>query len=196
MVAQSRLPLSNIKPFYGSGVYAIYYIGNFPFYVPLSKSETPIYVGQAAPNISNAKTPLEQGDKLSSRLIEHFKNISKAKTTLSVADFEYRALVVQSGWETAAEDYLIHLFHPIWNSETQLVFGLGKHGDAAKTRANRRSPWDTMHPGRIWAADSSLSDAKNSPLINSQLTQHFVDHPVFTHLDSLLLSFLEELKQI
>lgn len=196
LVAQSRLPMSAISRFYGSGVYAIYYNGNFEPYRRISNSETPIYVGQAAPLIKNARTPSEQGEKLSSRLIEHFKNISKATTTLSIGDFEYRALVVQSGWETAAEDYLIHLFHPIWNSETQLVYGLGKHGDAAITRSNKRSPWDTMHPGRVWAGDIKLQDAKNLERINSELDTHFKKHIVFTHLDSLLLSFIDELKQL
>ncbi len=196
LVAQSRLPLSNVSRFYGSGVYAIYYNGDFTLYQSLSKSETPIYVGQAAPSISNARTPSEQGDKLSSRLIEHYKNISKATTTLSIHDFEYRALVVQSGWETAAEDYLIHLFHPIWNNETQLVYGLGKHGDAATTRANKRSPWDTIHPGRLWASDLKLQDAKQTDRIESELTHHFTKHVVFSDLDSLLLSFIDELKQI
>jgi hypothetical protein len=196
LVAQSRLPMSNISRFYGSGVYAIYYNGDFRPYLPIAKSETPIYVGQAAPSIKNARTPSEQGEKLASRLIEHYKNISKATTTLSIDDFEYRALVVQSGWETAAEDYLIHLFHPIWNSETQLVYGLGKHGDAAITRSNKRSPWDTIHPGRIWAGDLKLQDAKSLERIDSELDLHFKKHTVFTNLDSLLLSFIEELKQI
>lgn len=195
LVAQTRHSLSNVSPFYGSGVYAIYYNGDFDPYKPLSKSETPIYVGQAAPSISNAKTPTEQGDKLSSRLIEHFKNISKATSTLSIADFEFRALVVQSGWETAAEDYLIHLFHPIWNNETQLVFGVGKHGDSATTRSNKRSPWDTIHPGRVWASHS-IQDAKTVDRITSELVAHFSSHVIFPDIDSLLLSFIEELKQI
>jgi hypothetical protein len=196
LVAQARQPLSSITRFYGSGVYAIYYNGSFAPYTPISKSETPIYVGQAAPSMSNARTPTEQGEKLSGRLTEHFKNISKASSTLAIKDFEFRALVVQSGWETAAEDYLIHLFHPIWNSETQLVYGLGKHGDAASTRSNKRSPWDTLHPGRTWAGDSKLQDAKDNDRIKMELKQHFKDHPVFFDMDALLLSFIEELKQV
>jgi hypothetical protein len=196
LVAQNRLPLRSVSRFYGSGVYAIYYNGDFPLYQPISKSETPIYVGQAAPALSNARSPSQQGEKLSGRLIEHFKNISKAISTLSIDDFEYRALVVQSGWETAAEDYLIHLFQPIWNSETQRVFGLGKHGDAATTRANKRSPWDTIHPGRLWARDSKLQDAKTVEAIESELNMHFKQHTVFPDIDSLLLSFIDELKQV
>jgi hypothetical protein len=120
MVAQDRQPLSHIPKFYGSGVYAIYYTGSFSAYQPISGTETPIYVGQASPSVSNARTPVEQGAKLSGRLSEHRKNIGKAESTLDIADFEFRSLVVQSGWETAAEDYLIQLFRPIWNSEVNI----------------------------------------------------------------------------
>lgn len=113
MVAQDRHSLSDIPKFYGSGVYAIYYTGNFPDYQAISGTETPIYVGQASPSVSNARSPTEQGAKLCGRLTEHRKNIAKAESTLDLSNFEFRSLVVQSGWETAAEDYLIHLFKPI-----------------------------------------------------------------------------------
>lgn len=194
LVAQERNPLAEIPKFYGSGVYAIYYKGDFEAYGPISGTETPIYVGQAGPALPNARTPTEQGDKLSKRLNEHRKNISKATTTLYLADFEFRSLVVQSGWETAAEDYLIHLFRPIWNSETNILYGLGKHGDSARTRANKRSPWDTLHPGRHWAADST-EDAKPLSKIDRELTDHFAKQHAFTDLESVLRSFIEELKQ-
>lgn len=194
MVAQDRHPLSAIPKFYGSGVYAIYYNGTFPAYQSISGTETPIYVGQAAPALSNARTPTDQGAKLSGRLSDHRKNIGKATTTLDLADFEFRSLVVQSGWETAAEDYLIHLFRPIWNSETNILYGLGKHGDSATTRANKRSPWDTLHPGRAWAAASN-EDAKSVTQIQGELAQHFAEHPVYPDLEGVLESFIEELRQ-
>lgn len=195
LVAQQRHPLDEIPRFYGSGVYAIYYRGQFPFYAPISGSETPIYVGQAAPTVNNARNPYEQGARLCSRLSDHRKNIGKATTTLDLNDFEFRSLVVQSGWETAAEDYLIHLFRPIWNSETDILFGLGKHGDAATTRANKRSPWDTLHPGRKWAADSA-QDARSVEKIETDLAAHFQVHPAFPDLESVLTSFIEELRQV
>lgn len=194
LVAQDRHPLSDIPKFYGSGVYAIYYKGTFAAYQPISGTETPIYVGQAAPTVSNARTPLDQGARLCGRLTDHRKNIGKAAASLDLADFEFRSLVVQSGWETAAEDYLIHLFRPIWNSETNILYGLGKHGDSATTRANRRSPWDTLHPGRAWAADS-IEDAKSVAQINTELAKHFADLPAYTDLESVLTSFIEELRQ-
>lgn len=195
LVAQPRHPLAEIPRFYGSGVYAIYYNGDFHCYAPISSSETPIYAGQAAP-VANARTPMEQGDKLYSRLEDHRKNITKASSTLDMNDFEFRSLVVQTGWETAAEDYLIHLFQPIWNNETKILYGLGKHGDAADTRANKRSPWDTLHPGRGWADDSRLIDAKSVDRITEELNEHFAVKPVFNNLDSLLLSFIDELRQV
>lgn len=194
LVAQERHPLAEIPKFYGSGVYAIYYNGSFPAYRAISGTETPIYVGQAAPAVSNARTPSDQGAKLCSRLTDHRKNIGKASSTLNLTDFEFRSLVVQSGWETAAEDYLIHLFHPIWNSETNILYGLGKHGDSATTRANKRSPWDTLHPGRAWAADST-EDAKSVEQIGVELVSHFREHPVYADLEAVLESFIEELRQ-
>jgi len=198
LVAQQRQPLAEIKShrFYGSGVYAIYYTGRFPDYAPLSGTETPIYVGQAAPAINNARTASEQGDRLSRRLDDHRSNIARATSTLDIADFEYRALVVQSGWETAAEDYLIHLFQPVWNNQTNVLFGIGKHGDSAGTRANRRSPWDTMHPGRSWASDERLIDAKTLGQIREDLADHFTLHAVFPDMTSILENFIDELRQI
>jgi Eco29kI restriction endonuclease len=195
LVAQARHALADIPRFYGSGVYAIYYRGKFPLYAALSGTETPIYVGQAAPTVNNARTPIEQGPRLCGRLSDHKKNIAKATSTLAIEDFEFRALVVQSGWETAAEDYLIHLFRPIWNSETNILYGLGKHGDDADTRANKRSPWDTLHPGRIWAAKSK-EDAKSADMVQAELATHFAAYPVFTDLESVLTSFIDELRQV
>jgi hypothetical protein len=195
LVAQVRHPLAEIPRTYGAGVYAIYYEGQFPLYQPISATETPIYVGQAAPLLSNARTPKEQGARLCARLADHQKNIRKAESTLRLDDFQFRSLVVQSGWETAAEDYLIHLFHPIWNSETDILYGLGKHGDDPLTRANKRSPWDTLHPGRGWAA-GSVADAKSAHQIADELQDHFGKYPVFRTLEEVLASFIEELRQI
>jgi hypothetical protein len=195
LVAQPRHKLAEIERFYGSGVYALYYKGKFPAYKAVSGTETPLYVGQAAP-ASNARTPMEQGDKLSSRLSEHRKNIERANASLNIDDFECRTLVVQSGWETAAEDYLIHLFSPIWNNETKILYGLGKHGDAAETRGNKRSPWDTLHPGRAWAASNKLVDARTPDEISKDLKAHFSSTRIFKSLDEVLAEFIQELRQL
>lgn len=97
LVAQPRKPLLRVERFYGSGVYAIYYNGDFKPYNKISKREHPIYVGKADPADPASKTVHEQGDRLANRLNDHCRSVAKAKTTLRLDEFEYRALVVQSG---------------------------------------------------------------------------------------------------
>lgn len=197
MIGQDRKPLANVERFYGSGVYAIYYKGNFPAYAKITKREHPIYVGKADPADQAAKTAMEQGDRLSNRLNDHRKNIAKATTTLRLEDFEYRAIVVQTGWQTSAEDYLIHLFKPIWNSEVGICYGFGKHGDDPGTRANLRSPWDTLHPGRDWAhRDPKMKDAKPEKRIVEEISQHLAKYPPLGSIDEILRQFLEEMRAV
>lgn len=194
MVAQPRKPLANIERFYGSGVYALYYTGDFPAYAGISRKEHPIYVGKADPAEPSSKTAFEQGDSLANRLNDHRKNISKATSTLRIDDFEYRALVLQTGWQAAAENYLIHLFRPIWNSEMKIAYGLGKHGDDPETRANLRSPWNTMHPGRDWASrDPNMKDARPQARIIEDIAKHLEHYPPLGTLDEILRRFLEEM---
>lgn len=197
MIAQPRKPLEMVHRFYGSGVYAVYYKGNFHAYKPLSRREHPIYVGKADPADSAAKTAFEQGERLSSRLHDHRRNISKVGDTLRLEDFEYRALVVQSGWQDAAERYLIDLFKPIWNNEISICYGFGKHGDDPDTRANLRSPWDTLHPGREWAhRDISMKDKKPRDQIIKEITKHLQQNVPFGSIDKILRRFLNEMQKL
>jgi hypothetical protein len=197
MIAQTRKPLASLQRFYGSGVYAIYYNGEFPAYAGISKREHPIYVGKADPSDPASKTAIEQGDRLANRLSEHSKNIAKATSTLRLEDFEYRALVVQTGWQNPAEDYLIHLFKPIWNSEVNISYGFGKHGDDPGTRANLRSPWDTIHPGRDWAhRDPHMQDARPKQRILEDIHKHLEMYPPMAPVDEILRKFLEEIRAV
>lgn len=197
MIAQARKPLANVERFYGSGVYAIYYNGDFPAYMAISKMEHPIYVGKADPADPASKTAMEQGDKLAGRLNEHRKNIAKTTTTLRLEDFEYRALVVQTGWQSAAENYLIDLFKPIWNNEVNICYGFGKHGDAPETRANLRSPWDTMHQGRDWAhRDANMKEARTPERIIEDIAQHLNRYKPLGTIDEILRRFLEEMRAV
>jgi hypothetical protein len=195
LVAQARHPLSAIPDFYGAGVYAIYYKGDFAPYAPLSGTDHPIYVGKADPDNQAAKDAVSQGTKLSGRLNEHAKSIRKATSTLSIEDFECRFLIVQTGFQKSAEDYLINFFKPIWNSETKICFGLGKHGDSSETRGNKRSPWDTLHPGREWA-DSSTENQKAPELILQQIASHLVEHPPYTDIHSIFDQFITDMRQL
>jgi hypothetical protein len=195
LVAQARHPLSAIPEFYGAGVYAIYYRGDYEHYRPLSGTEHPIYVGKADPAAPSAKDAIAQGVKLAGRLSEHAKSVRKAVTTLNIDDFDCRFLIVQSGFQKSAEDYLINMFKPIWNSETRICFGLGKHGDSSDTRGNKRSPWDTLHPGRAWA-DASAEDQKPAIVIAEQIRQHFEKHRPYRDAGEILERFMAGMRQL
>ena len=67
LLAQERVPLQEIKPTYGSGVYAIYYTGQHPAYAEVAGTETPVYVGKADPKEPRAATPRQQGVRLFGR---------------------------------------------------------------------------------------------------------------------------------
>ncbi|HTV55669.1 MAG TPA: Eco29kI family restriction endonuclease [Terriglobia bacterium] len=169
LLAQPLLSLGDIRPAYGSGVYAIYYRGSHPLYEGIAGSETPIYVGKADPANDDASTTREQGPKLTARLMEHAGTIATAEafanripphlSVIRLSDFSCRRLVCATNAQLVAEKHLIRTFWPIWNSETKACWGMSKHGDAATTRANKRSPWDVVHPGRPWALDERLVDS-------------------------------------
>jgi len=191
LIAQQRYPLGSITPFYGSGVYAIYYNGPADIYRPISGTETPIYVGKADPP-TGAKTVIEQETKLYSRLNEHRKNIEKVQG-IEIEDFECRALAVQSGYQAAAENHLIRLFWPIWNNETKILFGIGKHGDAATTRANNKSPWDSIHPGRAWAVGNP--EGKSADTIRAEVAEHFRSTTIFGTTEDIFSAFAEGIRR-
>lgn len=175
LLERPRIPLGSIDRFYGSGVYAIYYTGSFDAYTEVSGSQIPIYVGKVDPASSEATTPEEQGDKLWNRLVkDHSKNLDKAQN-LDLADFEARFLVVRSAWQNTAENYLINWFKPVWNNEMGICYGFGKHGDKSSTRANTKSPWDTLHPGRAWAADATPHPKSRDGII-ADIKEHYATH--------------------
>jgi len=188
LVNFDRLPLeeAGANRFFGSGIYAIYYMGTeIPGYQPLSVSETPIYVGKAVPDDREAESTEQQGPALWKRLREHLKSIRLGG--LKSSEFEVRYATVQSGMESAVEDFMIHFFKPIWNKEIKVCFGIGKHGDAATTRANKRSPWDTMHPGRAWA-DATSEDQSSRMEIEAKIAAHFESHPPIQSREQLIHS--------
>jgi len=177
LLDQPRVPLDTSGRFYGSGVYAIYYNGDFPAYSAASQTETPLYVGKADPADHGAETVEAQGKRLSRRLRDHKRSLGKAENLL-IEDFECRFLVVKSAWQNTAETYLIERFHPIWNREIGICWGFGKHGDSSGTRKNTRSPWDTLHPGRPWAMTENTVPNELSPdQITELILEHYERHP-------------------
>jgi hypothetical protein len=199
LVAQKRYRLARIPLFYGAGVYALYYRGDakrFPAYDPLMGKDHPIYVGKADPADAAAKDAIGQGRELAKRLREHAARIMKVHSTLDINDFECRFLICQSGFQRSAEAYLIEFFKPIWNSDTKICFGMSKHGDAADTRGNGRSPWFTMHPGIRWADDTKLADQKSKAQIEQDIAAHFVAHPPRKDIHEIFDLFMSSLQQL
>ncbi|HVG57933.1 MAG TPA: Eco29kI family restriction endonuclease [Hyalangium sp.] len=177
LLEQKRVPLALVDQFYGSGVYALYYLGSFDAYAPISGTDTPIYVGKADPADRYAPDVRAQGDRLSRRLAEHRKSVGHAKN-LKINDFDCRFLVVKTAWQFTTEHYLIDLFKPVWNSEMRVCYGFGKHGDSASTRGNTRSPWDTLHPGRPWATqEGNKPNRLGEKGIKKLIAAHFANHP-------------------
>lgn len=202
LIGMDRVPLGSLETnrFYGSGVYALYYKGGFKTYQPISGTEHPIYVGKADPEMPHARSPRQQGEKLCGRLNEHRKNIERAEN-LELTDFECRYLVVASGWQTAAESALIGLFKPIWNKETRILLGFGKHGDSAETRRNRRSPWDVLHAGRQWAdaakyAASMVEDSKSVGDIEEEVREHFKENKPVPDIEHIVHELIAQVKGV
>lgn len=204
LIAQDRVPMNRLARTYGSGVYAIYYVGDHPLYEAVSKTETPMYVGKADPDNPTARTSREQGPRLFGRLADHRRMIktvgdyavaNSLEHPLRVEDFEARRLVCATNAQLVAEKHLIGMFRPIWNNEIGICWGISKHGDAAKTRANKRSPWDVMHPGRAWAMAEALDDKMAPEVITARIAEHFQQNKPFTDTDHILHNFLQSFVQ-
>jgi hypothetical protein len=205
LIAQDQEPLSNTTESYGSGVYAIYYRGAEPLYAGISGTQTPIYVGKADPKIPTAATPDEQGTQLFRRLRNHLKSIKIAEQyglshtniphKIAARDFVCRRLVCATNAQLVAERCLIDIFKPIWNSGMKICWGISKHGDASETRANRRSPWDVVHPGRAWAMPRTLKDAKTPTQIASEIDTHLRRFPPCRDREALVRDIVERFRQ-
>ena len=204
LMAQERVPIERIARTYGSGVYAIYYNGDHPAYWAVSRTETPIYVGKADPKQADARTAREQGPQLYGRLADHRRMIrtvgdyavgAHLPDPLRVQDFECRRLVCATNAQLVAERHLIGMFKPIWNNEVGICWGISKHGDAAKTRANKRSPWDVMHPGRAWAMSETLEDKMSPGFIVQRIGEHFASNPSYKSRARIVRDFLAAFAQ-
>lgn len=203
LLAQPRVSFDLISKSYGGGVYAIYYKGKHPAYAAISGSETPIYVGKADPASTQARTPREQGPRLYGRLADHRKAVRTVEAyalkeglpdPLLVSDFECRKLVTATNAQLFAEAHLIDIFKPVWNKDTNVCWGISKHGDT-DGRSNSRSPWDVIHPGRAWAMQAKLEDARPPERILQDVEDHFVKYPPFTDRDDIVDRFLEAFAQ-
>ncbi|MDD5389835.1 MAG: Eco29kI family restriction endonuclease [Gallionellaceae bacterium] len=148
-------PLADIPSFQGAGVYALYYVGDFPAYRDLAETnkggrfQTPIYVGKAIPAGARKGGGLGEihSRALYKRLSEHAESI-RAVENLDIQHFHCRYLVVDDIWIPLGESLLIARFAPVWNS---LVDGFGNHDPGKGRHQGLRPRWDVLHPGREWA---------------------------------------------
>lgn len=163
LLEQSPTPLSDTSSVKGAGIYAIYYSGGFPAYseianIPVSDdSKPPVYVGKAVPKGSRKgglQFDVSRSTSLRTRLRKHANVISQA-TNLDLSDFHFRSLVVDDVWIPLGENILIENFRPIWNVK---IDGFGNNKPGVGRTGQKRSSWDTLHPGRGWA--DTLPDSK------------------------------------
>lgn len=170
-------PLLPEKGFTGAGIYAIYYIGEFPPYRPLAErnrdrtNERPIYVGKAVPpgaRKGGFGLGMAPGPALYLRLREHARSIQET-ASLRLADFYCRYLIADDIWIPLGESLLIERFQPLWNV---VIEGFGIHTPGAGRKKQVRSKWDTLHPGRGLARDlppNSQTAAQLEKLVNDFL---------------------------
>lgn len=144
MLARPVSPLPLRNRFVGAGIYAIYYVGDFPSYAPVAERnrgdrfEAPIYVGKAIPAGARRGGGLgvTTGPVLYVRLNEHARSVDQA-TNLELSDFFCRYLVVDDIWIPLGESLLIERFAPIWNSTLD---GFGNHDPGGGRYSSQRPP--------------------------------------------------------
>jgi hypothetical protein len=155
----TRTPVYQLPPpdsFAGSGVYGLYYVGDYKLYTKIASLNRkncvqPIYVGKAVPpGWRTARATETTIPVLHRRLREHARSIQQARN-LQAGDFRCRFMIlggIESDLVVPVEAELIRRFRPLWNS---IVDGFGNH-DPGRGRYNQaRSEWDVLHPGRPWA---------------------------------------------
>lgn len=174
--------------FVGAGVYAIYYLGLSSPYLPCRRLAEhnrqaneliPIYVGKAIPRgARTAGVGLDApvGTVLFSRMQEHAGSIDDA-IDLELTDFKCRFLLVDDIWIPLGESLLIQQFKPIWNV---LVGGFGNHDPGGGRRGQRRSAWDTIHPGRNWAERLSQPQQVTAESLAQRIEEFLAGEPVAT----------------
>jgi len=159
LLVKSKLSYSN--KFAGTGIYAIYYVGDFLAYASIAsrnvggKFESPIYVGKAVPAGSRKGGLLDQEaptNALFERLKQHAQGIEEA-SNLSLSDFHFRCLIVEDIWIPLGETYMIDRFQPLWN---KVVEGFGIKTPGERRKHQYTSLWDTIHPGRKFVKRLSL----------------------------------------
>lgn len=148
-------PLPPTSRFIGPGVYGLYNLGDFRDYLQLvarnrPEIRYPIYVGKAVPmGWRTGRFGKKDQADLFGRLREHARSIEQA-INLNLDDFQCRFMIlkgIESDLIAPIEAALIRKYSPLWN---QTVAGFGLHHVGNKRFNQKRTQWDTLHPGRSW----------------------------------------------
>ncbi|MGA6206233.1 Eco29kI family restriction endonuclease [Nocardia testacea] len=160
LLSRPALPLDRFESFNGSGLYCLYYSGGDGLYAPIADGDPslPIYIGTALAHAraSGEALSASSSQALARRLRSHAQTIeaveqhdaAHVKHRLFLRDFSFRCLVVDEMWARPAIDSMLLQSAPAWNSALP---GFGNQPPGRSRRAVRKSPWDTLHPGRAWA---------------------------------------------
>ncbi|MGW2845570.1 Eco29kI family restriction endonuclease [Streptomyces sp. NPDC001108] len=167
MDGRPRVPLSEVKPFPGAGLYALYYKGDLEVYKGLKDLDIPIYVGKASAGDSDYGDPPDMTErKLFGRIRDHRSSIKQADN-LDPSHFDVRFLTLDDIWIVLGERALLRAYSPVlWNT---IMTGFGGNSPG-RGRRNARSFWDSIHPGRKRAAtllcNRNYSEAEMKELIS------------------------------
>ena len=184
VLEQRVYALASLKPFDGSGIYVIYYTGDFEPYEPIAeknkggKWEQPIYVGEATRKGGRKGGVLAEGPPgkaIFERVGNHVDSI-KSAASLNVQDFWCRYLVLKDFFIPLCESLLIDRYKPIWN---KLIDGFGNKALGGPRQAQQqKSMWDVLHPGRPGAAISPNKKYPDATEIIDKITKFYAGEPV------------------
>lgn len=144
--------LSNLPSFQGAGVYGIFLKSTAgTCYSKTLPAMHPIYIGKAVPSGSRQGKKSGTGKQLRSRLQKHLRSIEQVDS-LDTSIFLCRFMILEgqaTDMISAMESYLIRQYNPLWNS---YIDGFGINAPGAGRYNQSPSEWDTLHPGRYYAA--------------------------------------------
>lgn len=157
--------------FVGSGLYALYYRGDFDLYEPVSRSGVPIYVGKAAARSTRVGAVDSTTLKLWNRIRKHARSIDQAEN-LAREDFACRYLVTSDVWVVLGEQGLLTEYGPLWNVTLD---GFGNNDPGRGRYDQAVSSWDTLHPGRPWVEKLTQPNPRSKSEIEEMVRQALVE---------------------
>lgn len=184
VLEQPVYALGSLESFEGSGIYVIYYTGDFKSYAPIAQKNRnqkwgcPIYVGEATRKGGRKGGVLAEGPAgkaVFERLGNHADSI-RSVPSLKIEDFWCRYLVLKDFFIPLCESLLIDRYKPIWN---KLVDGFGnKDVGVSRRTTQQKSMWDVLHTGRPIAAGGPNKKYPDAGSVTKLIDNFFAEKPV------------------